>query len=104
MHFFFFGGLLYFRSGFLDARAVFRIVMERVDILIAINFHLHSNFTVQMARLGDSLPLNQRTPTYVSHSSSSNSLVLQSPNPNPNRSSSPSSLRGVRLNNVEILS
>ena len=45
-----FGGQLYTRSGFLDARAAFRIVVERVDISIAINFYLHSNFTVQMAR------------------------------------------------------
>ena len=43
-------------SGFLDARAVFRIVVEKVDILIAINFYLHSNLTVQMARLVDSRP------------------------------------------------
>ena len=55
-NFFFFGGLLYLSSGFLDVRVVFRIVVERVDILIAINFYLHSNFTVQMARLGDSRP------------------------------------------------
>ena len=40
----------------LNSRAVFRIVVERVDILITINFYLHSNFTVQMARLGDSRP------------------------------------------------
>ena len=40
----------------LDARAVVRIVVEKVDILIAIKFYLHSNFTVQMAWLGDSRP------------------------------------------------
>ena len=40
----------------LNTRAVFRNVVERVDILIAINFYLHSDFTVQMARLGDSRP------------------------------------------------
>ena len=49
-------GYFIFRQDFLNARAVFRIVLERVDILIAINFYLHSNFTVQMARLGDSCP------------------------------------------------
>ena len=49
-------GNFIFGQDFLDARAVFRIVVERVDILIAINFYLHSNFTVQMARLGDSCP------------------------------------------------
>ena len=54
MHFF--GGQFYTWSGFLDARAVFRILVERVDILIAINSYLHSNFTVQMAQLGDSCP------------------------------------------------
>ena len=46
-----FGGQFYIWSGFLDARAVFRIVVEKVDILIAINFYLHSNITVQMAPL-----------------------------------------------------
>ena len=51
MHFF--GGQLYTWSGFLHARAVFRIEVGRVDILIAINFYLHSNLTVQMARLSD---------------------------------------------------
>ena len=49
-------GYFVFGQDFLNARAVFRIVVERVDILIAINFYLHSNFTVQMARLGDSRP------------------------------------------------
>ena len=43
-------------SGLLHARAVFRIVVERVDILIAINCYLYSNLTVQMAWLGDSRP------------------------------------------------
>ena len=42
-------GYFIFRQDFLNARAVFRIVVERVDILIAINFYLHSNFTVQMS-------------------------------------------------------
>ena len=54
MHFF--GGQLYTWSGFLDAQAVFRIVVERVDILIAINFYLHSNLTVQMVRLETRFP------------------------------------------------
>ena len=49
-------GYFIFGQDALNARAVFRIVVERVDILIAINFYLHSNFTVQMARLGDSRP------------------------------------------------
>ena len=49
-------GYFIFGQDALNARAVFRIVFERVDILIAINFYLHSNFTVQMARLGDSCP------------------------------------------------
>ena len=49
-------GNFIFGQDFLDAQAVFRIVVERVDILIAINFYLHSNFTVQMARLSDSCP------------------------------------------------
>ena len=52
MHFF--GGEFYTWPGFLDARAVFRIVVERVDILIAINFYLYFNLTVQIVRLGDS--------------------------------------------------
>ena len=30
-----------------------RVVVERVGILIAINFYLHSNFSVQMVQLGD---------------------------------------------------
>ena len=38
------------------ARKVFRIVVERVGILIAIKFYLHPNFTLQMARPGDSRP------------------------------------------------
>ena len=42
-------GYFIFRQDFLNARAVFRIVMERVDILIAINFYLHPNFTVQIS-------------------------------------------------------
>jgi len=42
-------GYFIFRQDFLNARAVFRIVMERVDILIAINFYLYSNFTVQIS-------------------------------------------------------
>ena len=49
-------GYLIFGQYFLIARAIFRIVVKKVDILIAINFYLHSNFTVQMARLGDSRP------------------------------------------------
>ena len=49
-------GNFIFGQDFLDARAVFRNVVERLDILIAINFYLYSNFTVQMARLGDSCP------------------------------------------------
>jgi len=49
-------GNFIFGQDALNARAVFRIVLERVDILIAINVNLHSNFTVQMARLGDSRP------------------------------------------------
>ena len=42
-------GYFIFRQDTLNARAVFRIVVERVDILIAINFYLHSNFTVQIS-------------------------------------------------------
>ena len=49
-------GYFIFGQDALNAQAVFRIVEEKVDILIAINFYLHSNFTVQMARLGDSRP------------------------------------------------
>ena len=52
----FFGGQLDIWSGFFYARAVFSIVVERVDIVIAINFYLHYNLTVQLARLGDSRP------------------------------------------------
>ena len=52
----FLGGQLYTWSRFLDARAVFRIVAERVDILIAINFSYILTLTVQVARLGDSRP------------------------------------------------
>ena len=48
-------------SGFLDARAVFRIVMERVDILIAISFYLHSNCTVQVARQVTRVPAIELT-------------------------------------------
>ena len=88
-----FGGQRYTWSGFRNARAVFRIIVERVDILIAIHFHLHSNVTVQMARLGASLPFNERTLTHDVHSSSSNAHLNHTP----------SSPRGVRLTNVEIL-
>ena len=42
-------GCFIFGQDALNARAVFRNVVERVDILIAINFYLHSNFTVQMS-------------------------------------------------------
>jgi len=42
-------GYFIFGQDALNARAVFRNVVERVDILIAINFYLHSNFTVQIS-------------------------------------------------------
>ena len=44
------------QDSWMHERAVFRIVVERVDILIAINFYHYSNFTVQMALPGDSRP------------------------------------------------
>ena len=51
-------GCLIFGQDALNARAVFRIVVEKVDILIAMNFYLHSNFTVQMARVPAIEPTN----------------------------------------------
>ena len=48
----FFGGQIYTWSGFLHARVVFRIVVERVDILMS----TAANLTVQVARLPDSHP------------------------------------------------
>ena len=42
-------GYFIFGQDALNARAVFRNVVERVDILIAINLYLHSNFTVQIS-------------------------------------------------------